>query len=105
MPERPAREYTRPGRRARDHHRRGTAAARDKNVTDPRGVVSAYYGDIESGNYAQACALIGGGATTGQSYQDFVAGFYRGGAQGVSENRESGDQVNFDPAATDSRSA
>ena len=74
----------------------------DQNVTDPWAVVSAYYGDIESGNYAQAYALIGNGATTGQSYQDFVAGFSCTGAQGVSENWESGDQVNFDLAATDS---
>ena len=74
----------------------------DHNVTDPWAVVSAYYGDIESGNYAQAYALIGNGATTGQSYQDFVAGFSCTGAQGVSENWESGDQVNFDLAATDS---
>lgn len=74
----------------------------DRNVTDPWAVVSAYYGDIESGNYAQAYALIGDGATTGQSYQDFVAGFSCTGAQAVSENWESGDQVNFDLAATDS---
>ena len=74
----------------------------DQNVTDPWAVVSAYYGDLESGNYAQAYALIGDGATTGQSYRDFVAGFSCTGAQGVSENWESGDQVNFDLAATDS---
>jgi hypothetical protein len=74
----------------------------DQNVTDPWAVVSAYYGDIESGNYTQAYALIGDGATTGQSYQDFVAGFSCTGAQAVSENWESGDQVNFDLAATDS---
>jgi hypothetical protein len=74
----------------------------DQNVTDPWAVVSAYYGDIESGNYAQAYALIGDGATTGQSYQDFVAGFNCTGGQVVSENRESGSSVNFDLAATDS---
>jgi hypothetical protein len=74
----------------------------DENVTAPWAVVSAYYGDIESGDYAQAYALIGDGATTGQSYQDFVAGFGCTGAQGVSENWQSGDQVNFDLAAGDS---
>jgi hypothetical protein len=74
----------------------------DQNVTDPWAVVAAYYGDIESGNYAQAYALIGDGATTGQSYQDFVAGFSCTGAQDVSENWESGDQVSFNLAATDS---
>jgi len=60
--------------------------------------VSAYYGDIESGNYAQAYD----GATTGQSYQDFIAGFSCTGGQTVSEDWESGDQVNFDLTATDS---
>jgi hypothetical protein len=74
----------------------------DQNVTDPWAVVSAYYGDIESGNYQQAYALIGDGATTGQSYQEFETGFSCTGAQSVSENWESGDQVNFDLAATDS---
>ena len=74
----------------------------DQNVTDPWAVVSAYYGDIESGNYQQAYSLIGDGATTGQSYREFVAGFSCTGAQSVSENWESGDQVNFDLAATDS---
>jgi hypothetical protein len=72
------------------------------NVTSPWAVVAAYYGDIESGNYAQAYALIGHGATTGQSYSEFAAGFACTGAQAVSENWESGDPVNFDLAATDS---
>jgi hypothetical protein len=72
------------------------------NVTDPWAVVAAYYGDIESGDYQQAYALIGNGATTGQSYQDFAAGFTCTGGQVVSENWDSGDQVNFDLAATDS---
>ena len=74
----------------------------DQNVTDAWAVVSAYYGDIESGNYQQAYALIGNGATTGQSYQQFVAGFACTGAQAVTENSDSGDQVNFDLAATNS---
>ena len=74
----------------------------DQNVTDPWAVVSAYYGDIESGNYQQAYALIGNGATTGQTYQEFVVGFACTGSQSVSENLESGDQVNFNLVATDS---
>lgn len=74
----------------------------DQNVTDAWAVVSAYYGDIESGNYQQAYALIGDGATTGQSYQEFAAGFTCTGSQAVSENWDSGDQVNFNLAATDS---
>lgn len=74
----------------------------DQNVTDPWAVVSAYYGDIESGNYEQAYALIGYGATTGQSYQQFASGFACTGSQTVSENWDSGDQVNFNLAAVDS---
>lgn len=74
----------------------------DQNVTDPWAVVSAYYGDIESGNYEQAYALIGYGATTGQSYQEFVDGFACTGSQSVTENWDSGDQVNFNLAAVDS---
>jgi hypothetical protein len=73
----------------------------DQNVTDPWAVVSAYYGDIESGNYEQAYALIGNGATTGQSYQQFADGFACSGAQALTENWDSGDQVNFDLAAGD----
>jgi hypothetical protein len=45
---------------------------------------------------------IGSGATTGQSYSDFAAGFSCTGSQTVSENWESGDQVNFNLAALDS---
>jgi hypothetical protein len=74
----------------------------DQNVTDPWAVVSAYYGDIESGNYEQAYALIGYGATTGQSYQQFADGFACSGAQSLTENWDSGDQVNFNLAAVDS---
>jgi hypothetical protein len=37
-------------------------------VTDPWAVVSAYYGDVESGNYAEAYALLSSGMVTGQSY-------------------------------------
>jgi hypothetical protein len=72
------------------------------NVTSPWAVVSAYYGDIESGNYAEAFALIGNGATTGQAYQQFVSGFACTGSQQVSEDGTSGDQVTFSLTATDS---
>lgn len=72
------------------------------NVTDPWAVVSAYYGDIESGNYPEAWALIGSGATTGQTYQQFVSGFACTGGQDLTEAGQSGDQVTFDLAATDS---
>ena len=39
--------------------------------------------------------------TTGQTYQQFVDGFSCTGSQELSENWESGDEVNFDLAATD----
>lgn len=72
------------------------------NVTDPWAVLSAYYGDIESGNYAQAWALVGSGATTGQTYQQFVSGFACTGSQQLTDDGTSGDQVTFNLTATDS---
>jgi hypothetical protein len=78
------------------------APAADPNVSQPWAVVSAYYGDIESGDYAGAWALLDSGLTTGQTYQQFVDGFSCTGGQDLSENWASGDQVNFDLAATDS---
>ena len=77
------------------------APAGDPNVTQPWAVVSAYYGDIESGDYAGAWALLDSGLTTGQTYQQFVDGFSCTGSQALTENWQSGDQVNFDLAATD----
>lgn len=71
------------------------------NVTDPWAVVSAYYGDVESHNYAEAYALLSSGMVTGQSYQDFVNGYACTGSETVSENWESGDQVNFSLIADD----
>jgi hypothetical protein len=78
-----------------------TAPAADPNVSDPWAVVSAYYGDIESSDYAGAWALLDSGMTTGQTYQQFVDGFSCTGSQALSENWTSGDQVNFDLSATD----
>ena len=76
-------------------------AAPAPNVTDPWAVVSAYYGDIESGNYPEAWALLSAGAVTGQTYQQFVAGFTCTGSQQLTEAGASGDQVSFQLAATD----
>jgi hypothetical protein len=73
----------------------------DPNVSQPWAVVSAYYGDIESGDYAGAWALLNSGMTTGQTYQQFVDGFACTGSQDLSENWTSGDEVNFNLAATD----
>jgi hypothetical protein len=78
------------------------APGADPNVSQPWAVVSAYYGDIESGDYGGAWALLDSGLTTGQTYQQFVDGFSCTGGQDLSENWASGDQVNFDLAATDS---
>lgn len=72
------------------------------SVTDPWAVVSAYYGDVESGDYPQAWALLSSGAVTGQTYQQFVDGFSCTGGQQLTEQGESGDQVSFSLAATDS---
>jgi hypothetical protein len=79
----------------------GTAPAGGGNVTDPWAVVSAYYGDIESGHYGQAWRLVGSGSTTGQSYRQFVDGFSCTGSQTLTEVSESGDTVTFDLAAQD----
>jgi hypothetical protein len=80
----------------------GTPASAAPSVTDPWAVVSAYYGDIDSGNYAEAWALINSGATTGQTYQQFVSGFACTGAQTVTEVGASGDQVTFNLDADNS---
>ena len=76
-------------------------AARPGGPNHPWAVVSAYYGDVESQNYAQAWALLNSGATTGQTYQQFVDGYACTGSQQVEETGESGDQVTFSLAATD----
>jgi hypothetical protein len=78
-----------------------SAPAADPNVSDPWAVVSAYYGDIESGDYQGAWALLDSGLTTGQTYQQFVDGFSCTGSQELTETGQSGDQVSFDLAATD----
>ena len=81
--------------------RAADAARAVPGVTDPWAVVSAYYGDIESGDYPGAWVLLGSGAVTGQTYQQFVAGFSCTGGQELAEQGTSGDQVSFTLAATD----
>ncbi len=71
------------------------------NVTDPWAVVSGYYGDIESGNFREAWALLSSGMVTGQTYQQFVSGFSCTGRQELTDLGESGDSVRFSLAATD----
>lgn len=78
-----------------------TAPSALPNVTDPWAVVSGYYGDIESGNYREAWALLSSGMVTGQTYQEFVSGFSCTGAQQLTELGESGNTVSFSLAASD----
>jgi hypothetical protein len=76
------------------------APAAAPNVADPWAVIAAYYGEIESGDYQDAWQLLDSGMTTGQTYQQFVDGFACTGSQDLSENWESGAEVNFNLAAT-----
>jgi hypothetical protein len=71
------------------------------NATDPWDVVSTYYRDVTSHNYRAAWALISSGAVTGQTYQQFVAGYACTGAVHVTKLGESGDHVSFALAAVD----
>ena len=73
------------------------APAGDLNVTQPWAVVSAYYGDIESGDYAGAWPLLDSGMTTGQTYQQFVDGYACTGSEDLSENWASGDPGQLRP--------
>jgi hypothetical protein len=63
--------------------------------TGPWAVVSAYYRDIDSHKYAKAWALISPGLATGQTYQQFVAGYACTGSERATRQGQSGHQVNF----------
>ena len=63
--------------------------------TDPWAVVSAYYRDIDSRKYTKAWALIDSGLTTGQTYQQFVAGYACTGNERPTKLGQSGHQVRF----------
>jgi hypothetical protein len=65
------------------------------SLTDPWAVVSAYYRDIDSHKYAKAWALINSGLATGQTYQQFVAGYVCTGTEQPTKLDQSGHQVNF----------
>lgn len=71
------------------------------HLTDPWAVVSEYYSDIELGDYPRAWALLNSAMTTGQSFDQFVNGFTCTGAQNLTENWESGNEVSFNLEATD----
>ena len=70
-------------------------------TTDPWAVVSAYYADIESGDYTDAWNM-GSQAfmdQNGDDYAAFAAGFADTGAQTLTEVSESGDTVYVNLAA------
>lgn len=69
------------------------------NVTNPWAVVSAYYGDVESGDYPEAWTLLSSGMVTAQTYQQFVAGYACTGAETLTEISAYGNQVTFSLSA------
>ena len=66
--------------------------------TDPWAVVSAYYRDVNSHQYAKAWALIRSGLATGQTFQQFVAGYACTGTERPTKLSQSGHQVSFNVA-------
>jgi hypothetical protein len=70
-------------------------AARRRPHLGPWAVVSAYYRDIGSQKYARAWRLISPALATGQTYQQFVAGYACTGAERPTRLSQSGHQVNF----------
>jgi hypothetical protein len=63
--------------------------------TGPWAVVRAYYRDIDAHRYAKAWALIRSGLATGQTYQQFVAGYACTGTEHPTKLSQSGHQVSF----------
>jgi hypothetical protein len=66
----------------------------------PWAVVSEYYGDIESGDYPGAYALLSSGSVTGQTYQQFVNGFACTSVEDLSDLGTTGDTVTISLNAT-----
>jgi hypothetical protein len=70
--------------------------------TDPWAVMSEYYGNIDSGNYSAAWNLLSPSMQAQDGpYYGWAAGYADTGAQTLTENWESGDQVSADIAAVD----
>jgi len=64
--------------------------------SDPWAIVSEYYGDVTSGDYADAWNLLGPSMQAAQGgYASFTAGYSGTGSQNVYEVGESGDQVTY----------
>jgi hypothetical protein len=71
-------------------------AARPRpGIPGPWAVVRAYYRDVNSRRYAKAWALISSGLVTGQTYQQFVAGYACTGTEQPARLGQSGHQVSF----------
>jgi len=66
--------------------------------TDPWDVIRAYYRDVESRQYAKAWVLIRSALGTGQTYQQFVAGYACTGTEQPAKLGQSGHQVSFNLA-------
>lgn len=71
------------------------AARPKRHHTGPWAVVSAYYRDVSSRRYAKAWALISPAVATGQTYQQFVAGYACTGTERPTRLSQSGHQVSF----------
>ena len=70
--------------------------------TDPWAVLSEYYGDIDSGNYSAAWDLLSPSMQAQDGpYYAWTAGYADTGAQTLTENWESGDEVSANIAAVD----
>jgi hypothetical protein len=72
----------------------------DIQAATPWLVVSEYHGDIESGDYADAYALLSSGNVTGQTYQQFVDGFACTSYDDLTDRGTTGDTVTVSLTAT-----
>jgi hypothetical protein len=76
------------------------AAPTGIQAVTPWAVVSEYYGDIESGDYSDAYALLSSGSVTGQTYQQFVNGFACTSVEDLNEVSSAADTVTVTLNAT-----
>jgi hypothetical protein len=81
------------------------AARPRRRHTGPWAVVSAYYRDVSSRKYAKAWALISPAMATGQTYQQFVAGYACTGTERPTRLSLSRHQVSFNLAVVNTCTA
>jgi hypothetical protein len=79
------------------------AARQRPHRTDPWAVVSAYYRDVGAHKYAKAWVLISPGPATGQTYQQFVAGYACTGTKQPTRLGQSSHQVSFNLTVVNDR--